>query len=345
MIIESSNSHSKIFVGINKYFSSKHDIRIIHTNTRFWRIISKIFRITFAPEVADVSMTMMPNLYLGLGKKNIFWLHDMLYFEEELVYGNKEGRFNKEVRHLEHCLRKADIVVVPSKYTGQRVISKFSFLKSKMFVQYCQIDTANHEIVKSSRSLRESIQKSYNLDGFKYIMFIGSPHYRKNLAGVVRAFNQIKFEIPGIKLVVISYRRQDIPSTLHLYDKLENDKDVVLLSSVPDIEMLSLLYNAELLLSPSFEEGFGLPNIEAQIFGVPVIASNISCLPEILGDSAILIDPYSIEDIKSACVDILTERLNVKDLRDMGLKNARRFTQIGRYESLYEKMRELRQIE
>lgn len=342
MIIESSNSHSKIFVGINKYFSLKHDIQIIHTNTRFWRIISKIFRGTIAPKVVDVSMTMMPNLYLGVGKKNIFWLHDMLYFEEELVYGNKEGRFNKEVLHLEYCLRKADIVVVPSEYTGQRVMSKFSFLKSRTFVQHCQIDTANHEIVKSSRSLRVSVQKSYNLYGSKYIMFIGSPHYRKNLASVIRAFDQIKFEIPGIKLVVISYRRQDIPSTLHLYDKLEKDKDVVLLSSVPDIEMLSLLYNAEVLLSPSFEEGFGLPNIEAQIFGVPVIASNISCLPEILGDSAILIDPYSVEDIKSACVDILIGRVNIKDLRDKGLKNSRRFTQISRYESLYEKMRGLR---
>jgi glycosyltransferase involved in cell wall biosynthesis len=341
MILETSNSFSKIFVGINAFFSQKKDVKKIYVNTKYWTLISKVFSLTFYPRFFDVSMTMMPNLYLGLGKKNIFWLHDTLYFNEKMVYGDDLNRFRGEKIRVEECLRKSEIVVVPSEYSKFQAIELFDFLADKIYVQYCQIELTNHNKVSDSKYLRKSVLKLNGLVNEKYILFIGSPHYRKNLRNVLKAFDQIRRQNVSVKLVVISYPRRDIPSTFDLYDEIDLRSDILKLNTLGESELLSLIYEAELLLSPSLEEGFGLPNIEAQLFGVPVVSSNISCLPEILGNSALLVDPNNVEDIAEACLDIIFNRIDVKELRRKGKVNAEKYSNISEYENLYQMMKGL----
>ena len=90
---------------------------------------------------------------------------------------------------------------------------------------------------------------------------------------------------------------------------------------------LALLYNgAALLVYPSFYEGFGLPPLEAMACGTPVITSNTSCLPEVAGDAALLVDPAGTEEIAGAISEVLTNSELREDLRARGLERAAGFT-------------------
>jgi glycosyltransferase involved in cell wall biosynthesis len=108
--------------------------------------------------------------------------------------------------------------------------------------------------------------------------------------------------------------------------RLNLEQQVVFLGRVPS-EDLVYLYNASrLLVHPSFYEGFGLTPLEAMTSGVPVVASNISSLPEVVGDAALLIDPHDIEGLTVAIWRVLTEKELREDLVCKGLKRAEVFS-------------------
>jgi glycosyltransferase involved in cell wall biosynthesis len=92
-------------------------------------------------------------------------------------------------------------------------------------------------------------------------------------------------------------------------------------------EELSCWYKAaDLLLYPSLDEGFGLPIVEAMALGTPVITSNRSCMPEVVGDAAIMVDPYNVSSISNAIVELLRNDELAEKLRQDGLRRARKFT-------------------
>lgn len=93
---------------------------------------------------------------------------------------------------------------------------------------------------------------------------------------------------------------------------------------------------SDLLLNPTLEEGFGLPNIEAQICKTPVVSSNISCIPEILGDSALLINPLDEPMIFRACESLIKNENLRNDLVKKGNINIEKYTDINKYSSLLE---------
>jgi glycosyltransferase involved in cell wall biosynthesis len=181
------------------------------------------------------------------------------------------------------------------------------------------------------------LKLKYNLDeNDKHIIFVGSPHYRKNLKTVLKVLEKVNKSHPNIKLLVISHPRNDIPLTLESYQKIEQSNQAILLSKIPREDIIGLLTLSDLLLNPTLEEGFGLPNIEAQICGTPVVSSNVSCIPEVLGDSAVLIDPLNVKLISDSCVTIIENENLRNDLVKKGFKNVQKYNDLERYNSMLE---------
>jgi glycosyltransferase involved in cell wall biosynthesis len=177
----------------------------------------------------------------------------------------------------------------------------------------------------------------YSLDvNDKHIIFVGSPHYRKNLKTALEVFEKLCESYSNVKLLVVSHPRNDIPITLKYYQKIEQSNKAVLLSKIPREDIIGLLSLSDLLLNPTLEEGFGLPNIEAQICGTPVVSSNVSCIPEVLGDSAMLVDPFNVKLISDACISIIENEDLRKDLVKKGLKNIQKYNDIERYNLMLE---------
>jgi glycosyltransferase involved in cell wall biosynthesis len=114
-----------------------------------------------------------------------------------------------------------------------------------------------------------------------------------------------------------------------VYDSVEKlglDKRVCFLGRVPSEHLLYLYNAARLLVHPSFYEGFGLPPLEAMTCGTPTIVSNVSALPEVVGDAALLIDPHDIDGLTVAMWRVLTDEEQRASLIDKGLKRARMFS-------------------
>lgn len=165
-----------------------------------------------------------------------------------------------------------------------------------------------------------------------YVLFVGQLKVRsKNLTRLLEAFAGFRPQGPaGVRLVLAGRRPTHEPYAATLLDeeiaRLKLQEHVTELGHVAD-EDLPLLYNgAEVFLFPTLWEGFGLPVVEAMACGTPVITSNISCLPEVAGEAAILVDPHSVEEMVDALKRVCNDASLRQTLRARGFARAAEFT-------------------
>jgi glycosyltransferase involved in cell wall biosynthesis len=145
----------------------------------------------------------------------------------------------------------------------------------------------------------------------RFILFLGTLEPRKNLTTLIDAFHQSKLSRQGIKLVIAGGKGWYYQQIFRRVEVLNLTNDVIFTGFVPD-EELPLWYNAAtLFVYPSIYEGFGMPLLEAMACGTPVIASNVSCMPEVVGQSGVLVPPHAL----SALAEHMAHFLNKDDLR------------------------------
>jgi len=173
-----------------------------------------------------------------------------------------------------------------------------------------------------------------------YILFIGRLETKKNIQGLIKAFNLLKekYQVPH-QLVLVGPQGQGqsfgyspcskdcIRRTVPVPERLSLNLDqVVFTGYVSEQEKWSLLKNADLFVLPSFYEGFGMPILEAQAAGCPVVTSHISSMPEVAGQGAVLINPKNIEEIAQAMYKVISNSQFKNDLIAKGYQNVKRFS-------------------
>jgi glycosyltransferase involved in cell wall biosynthesis len=198
------------------------------------------------------------------------------------------------------AIRKAEAIIAVSENTKKDLLKYLQIPEDKISVVY---NGVNHEAFKPTY---QPILSS------PYILYVGSERPRKNLGRLLEAFAELK-KVPGftdLKLIKCgdpgrSDAFRDV--TLQKIKELGLDSEVIFVDTISD-DMLSAYYtSAKVLVYPSLYEGFGLPVLEAMACDCPVIASNVSSLPEVAGDSALLINPYDVQDIYSSIKRLLTD--------------------------------------
>ena len=159
----------------------------------------------------------------------------------------------------------------------------------------------NYKVVKNS--LPDSKLAEYGIEKSKYFLITSAARWNKNALRALYAFDQLVSEnsISGYKLVITGVTDKSI-----FTKKLKNSDKVVLLPYIERDELELLNRNAYCFIYPSLNEGFGYPPIDSMSFGVPVIASGSSSIPEVCGNAAIYFDPYSVSEIKNRILQILT---------------------------------------
>jgi glycosyltransferase involved in cell wall biosynthesis len=160
----------------------------------------------------------------------------------------------------------------------------------------------------------------------EYFLFVGTLEPRKNLRGLLEAYATLKKQEPDCPPLVLAggvgWRVRDLLANLRALSSSE----VITLGYVPD-HLIPVLYARALaLVFPSFYEGFGLPALEAMASGCPVIGSNRSAIPEVLGDCGLLVDPYDSASIAAAMKRILEDASLRAQLSERGRNRARSFT-------------------
>lgn len=160
-----------------------------------------------------------------------------------------------------------------------------------------------------------------------YFLYVGALHPRKNLARVAQAFAALRAQQADARLVIVGPPSWGAQAVLqNLTEQSRADASVILTGFVTDEELAALYCGARALVFPSLYEGFGLPALEAMAHGTPVIGSNTSSLPEVVGDAGLLVDPHSAEAIAQAMQRLLEDDTLHSALSVRGRQRSARFS-------------------
>lgn len=340
ILVETNDSFSNVFITLNSFLQGKNT-SFFYYNSVVGRIHSKLSHLRLirliTPKIFKYSITIMPTYYTGMGRQNLLWIHDALSFEERFVHGEEKVTYSRFNKILIKNAQNAKYIITPSEFSKEKLIKYLGCNKDKIKVVPYQIDVSEYFKIINNNKFLHQLRIKYNINkNDKHIIFVGSPHFRKNLKTALNVFQKLSKSHANLKFLVVSYPRDDIPRTLESYNKIEELDNVILLKKIPREDMIGLLTLSDLLLNPTLEEGFGLPNIEAQICRTPVISSNISCIPEILGDSALLVNPLDESMIYRACESLIENERLKSDLVQKGNVNIEKYTDIKKYSILLE---------
>jgi glycosyltransferase involved in cell wall biosynthesis len=160
-----------------------------------------------------------------------------------------------------------------------------------------------------------------------FVLYVGNIKPHKNLERLIEAFHRLRDRGPDqLKLLIIGDEISQLQSLRRAVHRLMLHKHVRFLGFVP-LETLAVLYRlASVFVFPSLYEGFGLPPLEAMASGTPVVTSNVSSLPEVVGDAAVLVDPYDAGAIANGIVRVLGDAQLRADLRQRGLARAQAYS-------------------
>jgi glycosyltransferase involved in cell wall biosynthesis len=173
-----------------------------------------------------------------------------------------------------------------------------------------------------------SVLSRYELAGQPYVIHVGTFEPRKNLCRLLEAFQSLKQQEPalGHQLLLVGEKGWMYEPIFETIQRLHLESQVRWLDYVSFEDLPALLNGAHLLVFPSLYEGFGLPPLEAMSCGTPVIASNSTSLPEVVGDAGILVDPEQVGDLAAAIRCVLTDHTLRATLRARGLAQAKKFS-------------------
>jgi glycosyltransferase involved in cell wall biosynthesis len=184
-------------------------------------------------------------------------------------------------------------IITVSLQTKRDLISRYHVPEDKITVIY---EGASEEYRKMDLSAVTEIREKYHLL-FPFVLSVGNLEPRKNIPTLLKAFAISRRKIPGLKLVIVGQKGWNYADIFSTIEELQLQKEVIFLHYVPHEDLPAIYNAAELFVYPSFYEGFGLPPLEAMQCGIPVITSNTSSLPEIIGAGGIMVDPLDVHDL------------------------------------------------
>jgi glycosyltransferase involved in cell wall biosynthesis len=226
-------------------------------------------------------------------------------------------------RGIKNSCKWARNIVCVSNNTKRDLIRLYDVAHDKIRVVYEGVNPAMRE---NERITAETMAR-YQLQSQGYIIFIGRLEERKNISTVLKAFEIMKRHFGfGHKLVLVGKGGYGWDRIKKEIDEHPFTADIIVTGFVGEEEKWSLLRHAAVFIFPSLYEGFGLPVLEAQQLGVPVVTSNNSSLREVAKDSAILVDPSDISSIAESINLLISDPQKRNEIVMRGFKNIERFT-------------------
>jgi glycosyltransferase involved in cell wall biosynthesis len=257
--------------------------------------------------------------------KSVVTIHDCIHLRFPQYLPNRLG-YAYARSFLWIATHRSNRVLTVSEASKRDILEYFSVRPEKIDVIYNGIDERF-----SQPPLEEDVSRvreRYQLDD-PFILYAGNIKPHKNLGRLIEAFHilrQDSTEFDEVKLVIIGDEIAKYAALRHAVHRHKLHKYVRFFGFVPS-RTLAILYRlAAVFVFPSLYEGFGLPPLEAMASGTPVITSNVSSLPEVVGDAAVLIDPLQPEAIADALRRVLSDAALREDLRHRGLERARHFS-------------------
>ena len=220
-------------------------------------------------------------------------------------------------------LRTARLIICPTEDSRQTTSRYFGINLDRMSVVHHGIDPRFRPVPRETA--RAAVAERYGV-GSPYLLYVGKLQERKNIVRMLEALDRLRDDAREVTLVLCGRRFGDATFIDETIARLRLKDRVVEIGYVPDTDVPLLYSGAETVLYPTLLEGFGFPVVEAMACGTPVITSNVSCLPEIAGDAAMLVNPESVDEIAAAIHRLHTDEGTRRDLIARGAVRAKTFT-------------------
>jgi glycosyltransferase involved in cell wall biosynthesis len=216
--------------------------------------------------------------------------------------------------------RKASVVITNSNYSKNDILELLGIEVGRVRLTYWAVDPT---FFLYAKPLEERAER---------ILFVGSLEPRKNLVGLLKAFNMYRARNPSSRLKLSVVGCENPLFADEHYDLGEYGGDIDFVGYISDADLARLYGDSRALVYPSFYEGFGFPPLEAMAAGTPVITSRNSSLPEVVGDAALLVNPSDHAEI-AACIERALTTDEARSMSERGRFQVRRFSwdRVGRH--------------
>lgn len=253
--------------------------------------------------------------------RSVLTLHDVAY----LLFPQHHLLQNRLYLTLmmPRFLRRADAVICVSEATRRDALRLYKLVPSKVHVIPEGVEPRFAPI--SNHLILQSLRARYQLPA-RFILCVGTIEPRKNLVTLLEAYAALQNEIGDLRLVIAGGKGWLYESFFERLRALGLEDKITITGYVPDEDLPALINCAEVFAFPSVFEGFGLPPLEAMACGTPVICSNASSLPEVVGEAGLLLEPTNVRAWAEALRRVLSDDTLRADLRQRGLARAAQFT-------------------
>lgn len=266
------------------------------------------------PDLVHFPHFNVPLLYKG---KFVVTIHDLIHQHFAMNRATTLDPLTYKLKQLgyktvfKNAINKSTKILVPSNFVKNQLMDKWKMDNGKIVVTQEAVEN------KFPRSYGQMSPKND-----KYIFYVGNAHPHKNVEGLIKAFLLLKKKYGELKLVLSGYDH-------YFWQRIKKEyqhQDIIYTGYVSEEKLVALYKNALLFVMPSFEEGFGIPLLEAMACGCPVVSSNAGSLPEVGGDAAIYFDPHNSLDMALKISDVLSSERLKKDLIAKGIKRFKGFS-------------------
>lgn len=275
------------------------------------------------PDVLFMPIQMLPFLK-SRKQKSVVTIHDLAFLLYPETFPAKDAFLHK--LYVREAITKADHLIAITEATKQDIIKFYKVNPEKITVVYHGVDKDRFRLMQEGEeSLVVYVKTKYNITK-PYILYIGNVQPRKNIQGLIKAYQQLRnttghnyqLVIAGAKAWLVEDVMKEIGENYR--------EDIIFTGRFQDKELAPLLWGSDLFVLPSFYEGFGLPILEAMACGVPTLISNTPSLVEVGGEAAISFDPHSIDDMVKVLDNVISNPDLRTRMREKGLKRVSEFS-------------------
>ncbi|HFL5519389.1 TPA: glycosyltransferase family 4 protein [Salmonella bongori] len=253
-----------------------------------------------------------PNFYLPYRlERAVATFHDISIFTCPQYHPQARVRYME--KSLRESLSSAKIILTVSEFSRQEIIRLFNYPAERIVTT--PLACSSDYIPRSPKECQPILQK-YQLEWQRYGLYIGTMEPRKNIRGLLQAYQLLPMEVRmRYPLILSGYRGWEDDILWQIVEKSQREGWLRYLGYIPDNHLPYLYAAARTFIYPSFYEGFGLPVLEAMSCGIPVVSSNVTSLPEVTGDAGLLSDPNDIDAISAHILQSLQD----EQWRDMAI--------------------------
>jgi len=258
-----------------------------------------------------------PFLGPSMGAKRLVTIHDAFPYVQPKTHNRLDNWRYRWM--LPTAVNRANMILTDSRHSQQDIARYLKVPEPKIEVIPCGVEAYFAPVPDNAQ--RQAVLDRYKVKP-PYLLYVGSINGRKNIARLFEAYARLQARRPELKLVIGGLRQWRTQEIDAAFEKFGLEDKVHFTGYLKDEDLPALYSAAEVFVFPSLYEGFGLPPLEAMACGTPVVASNVSSLPEVLGEAAILVDPYDVAAIAEAIEAVLSDNSLRASLRERGLRQA-----------------------